>query len=154
MVQTFHMTQQAISPSETSQWITWNSLFKEYFTPAFRELAYMGSMQMFILLAMPPLLEYLVTARLLASPHYNLYKRYFLEFVAWSLVGDHREQSGRCLSHEKREIRIILLRRYFSTQSQITRLPELAHAFGSQQSCTDCPPWGTSYPDSCWFPHR
>lgn len=47
----------------------------------------MGSRKMFILLAMPPLLEYLVRASLLASPHYNLYKGYFLEFVAWLLVG-------------------------------------------------------------------
>lgn len=47
----------------------------------------MGSIQMFILLAMPPLLEDLGRARLLASPHYKLYKRYFLEFVAWLLVG-------------------------------------------------------------------
>lgn len=139
--QTLPVTQQGISPSETLQWTTGNSLFKEYLTeaPALRELAYMRSMQMFILLVMPPLLEYLLKGHLLASPYYSLYKEYFLEFVAWLLVGVIWEHSGRYDSHEKKGNKDHSFEKIFQWQGQIIRPPELAHAFGSQQSSTDWP---------------
>lgn len=101
----------------------------------------MGSMEMFILLAIILLLYWSIWLEH-ACWHHHITN--CVKGISWSLwLGYWWGLLGafcRCLSREKREINIILLRRYFSRQGEIIRLPELPGAFGSQQSWTDWSP--------------